>query len=980
MKRSRTFLHRVKKISISVCMLFLICAFLMTAQVQISQVCAVSTQERETIRVGYIEDPSYHYRDESGVHKGYDVEYLQEISQYTNLEYEYVQGSWEQLMEWIQNGQIDMMGFTGYMDSRKALMNYTGEPAGYLPVALYARGDNSAFEFNDIQAINGKRVGIVSGTKQCDEFAAFQTQNGIQCQVQLYDTNTAIRQALRNGTIDLGLCVTAGAPNDLKAVIRFKNENYYYVVSKNKPELLAKINYAMNQILSMDMDFNDELRAKYFGNSITKTLFLTKEEKQYIQQKKTLRVAYDPAFYPLERCSSETNHIEGISNDIIQEICQRVGLEYQDVRSGNYKEALELLKNGKVDILTCVSRGYVLQPDCSFWVTRPYLEAQMICVENRGRRDGIHTIALPNEYYVKEEIDKFYPGAQVVYFNSVEECMDAVASGKADATFANFYVATYLMSSAKFHNLNGAVLNNMTEDMAIGISKNLDPMLLSILNKGIESISSDRMNDIISEHTFQKRQYSALDMIYTNPLGFAITVMMIGVIIFFLLLSLLHNRQMAADKMRKLYYHDKLVDHGNYNYLLENAERIMSKNKDQWYAAVYADMVDFKFINDTYGYEEGDKILKEVGDLFKLFIDQDEEFARLYADHFVLLLKFNNLSAFDNRMEELGNRLEVLSEVDERSYRFLFHSGIYVFQQNELPFNVAVDYANYAKKTIPRTHENVYLYYSNEIKKRILKEKELELMMKGALSKEQFVPYFQPKVDVYTGEVVGAEALVRWCHPEKGLLSPGEFIPYFEKNGFVVKLDMYMYGEVCKRIRKWMDAGKEVFTISCNMSYFHVVNPEFPKLMKELTDSYGVPAELIELELTETVAVNNLNAVIQCGQSLMKYGFSVSIDDFGSGYSSISLLQQITVNVLKLDKDFVQVGATGTFQRDLVQALVSAVKKNDIMVVCEGIETREQEEFIKSIGCRLAQGYRYYKPMPDNEFEKLLKANGEVYS
>ena len=202
------------------------------------------------------------------------------------------------------------------------------------------------------------------------------------------------------------------------------------------------------------------------------------------------------------------------------------------------------------------------------------------------------------------------------------------------------------------------------------------------------------------------------------------------------------------------------------------------------------------------------------------------------------------------------------------------------------------------------------------------------------------------------------------------MISQDFFIPYFEISGFITKIDMYMFGETCRILKKWMDECKQVFPVSCNFSYLDILGNNFTKYLKIMSERHGVPPELLELELTESVAAQHIDVVNSSGKELSNYGFRLSIDDFGAGYSSLSLLQILKIDVLKLDRTFIQRGLEGKLAHDLVSSLVSTFKNNSIQIVFEGIETEEQGNFVKSLGCSIVQGFYYSKPLPLSEFEE----------
>ncbi len=282
-----------------------------------------------------------------------------------------------------------------------------------------------------------------------------------------------------------------------------------------------------------------------------------------------------------------------------------------------------------------------------------------------------------------------------------------------------------------------------------------------------------------------------------------------------------------------------------------------------------------------------------------------------------------------------------------------------------------MDRANTARKTIKGGHKNSFAFYDKEMHKKILKEKEIENSMVDALNNGEFIVYFQPKYSLSDYQIIGAEALVRWDNPQKGLIPPIEFIPVFERNGFIVNIDFYVFEEVCKKIREWMDEGQKVVPISVNLSRMHFVNSNFIEEFKLIVDKYKIPTRLIELELTETAVLDNIEGLLDTMNNLKEKGFVISMDDFGTGYSSLNLLKELPVDILKLDRAFFTEKDESNNEKIVISNVIKMAKELKMKVISEGVETISQVEFLKQIGCDMVQGYLFSKPMPVKEFEKI---------
>lgn len=264
---------------------------------------------------------------------------------------------------------------------------------------------------------------------------------------------------------------------------------------------------------------------------------------------------------------------------------------------------------------------------------------------------------------------------------------------------------------------------------------------------------------------------------------------------------------------------------------------------------------------------------------------------------------------------------------------------------------------------------NVSLY-DDSLRKNLLRERQILDEMENALTSHQFEVYYQPKYDIYSDTVSGAEALIRWNHPEMGFLSPGEFIPIFERNGFITRLDFYVWEEVCRAISEWKKQGWKVVPVSVNISRMDFGISDLAERITMLAEKYQIERELLHLEITESVYTDEPQYIIQTVKVLRDNGFKIEMDDFGSGYSSLNMLSKLSIDVLKLDMKFIQKSEEN--QKNILGFVISLAKWMNLATVAEGVETQEQVERLKSFGCDYVQGYFFAKPMPGEEFENYL--------
>ncbi|MBY2479137.1 bifunctional diguanylate cyclase/phosphodiesterase [Clostridioides difficile] len=444
------------------------------------------------------------------------------------------------------------------------------------------------------------------------------------------------------------------------------------------------------------------------------------------------------------------------------------------------------------------------------------------------------------------------------------------------------------------------------------------------------------------------------------------------IICIILIFYIIYDKLNVKIKLQKIAYTDSLTGASTMDKFVIDANKILFKNTQEKYALLYIDIDKFKYINDLFGYEVGNEILRNLTKIIKNNIFEDEIFARISADNFTIIMKYVEEKDITNRLNNIFEELDLFNNNQEEKYKLVLSCGIYFILPEDKDINSIIDRANIPHKMAKGGHKSSYAFYDNKIHDQEIKEKEMENTMFSSLENKEFIVHLQPKIELDTGEIQGSEALVRWKNPDKGLIPPNEFIPFFEKNGFVINLDLYVLEEICIQLRKWINAGINPVTISVNVSRIHLYCNNFIETYKNIIDKYGIPAKYIELELTENIIFDNFDILIDIMNNLKEIGFLISMDDFGSGYSSLNMLKEIPMDILKLDQKFIMETYNSNRSKIIVTKVIEMAKELGMKVVSEGVETEEQFELLKEVKCDMAQGYLFGKPMPIEEFEKLI--------
>ena len=426
--------------------------------------------------------------------------------------------------------------------------------------------------------------------------------------------------------------------------------------------------------------------------------------------------------------------------------------------------------------------------------------------------------------------------------------------------------------------------------------------------------------------------------------------------------------------MERVKGEDQLTGAMSYEKFKLEAVKTIKKRKGR-YTLLFLGIQDFSRINDEYGYEIGDQVLRRFTEEIQEGLQEGELLCRIKGDDFAALMNQRPMERIYQRVKELSDSLTGMFRKRFPNIAINCFSGIYDISDDEEYISRCLDRAMKARKVaLKNIYETKGVYvYSKEFEDQEREREETNRTMKNSLQKGYFKVYFQPKVDIVSNEIIGAEALVRLVDKDNNLISPGRFIPLAEENGLIVEIDKFVYEETFRLIKKWQDAGKKVPLISVNVSRLHLLNDELPSYMKGLSDKYGLKPEQIELEITESVFFEDTERLIDMIKQMKDIGYITSMDDFGAGFSTLSLMKSLPVDVIKLDGGFFLKNQLDDKSRAVISAMMQLAENLGFDVVSEGVETIEQVDFIKQQGSRCVQGFYFYKPMPADQFEKLLK-------
>ena len=467
-----------------------------------------------------------------------------------------------------------------------------------------------------------------------------------------------------------------------------------------------------------------------------------------------------------------------------------------------------------------------------------------------------------------------------------------------------------------------------------------------------------------------------------GPMATAYAILLVCLLGILYLACRVYLIQKAGRKMlERAAYVDEVTGDASYAKFMLDAQKLLHTYTDKKYALAVLNIKRFQYINDLYGYEEGDRALKRVMKALREAVGTYECAARMQSDHYAVLLVYEDQNQLQERLDMILEKIEC--EADNRvggtPYVLKVQAGVYMVQQREEMLESMLDRAAMAARSEYNPEINSCNFYSETIRRRMLRNREIEDRFSEALKNQEFYLCYQPKFQVEVQRFCGAEALVRWEDPKTGAISPAEFIPVLEHSGSIVELDEFVLEMACSQIHRWLQEGIEVLPVSVNVSQLHLYRLNFVERYLEIIDRHQIPHELIQLEMTETALFSNEDILSESLEELRSRGIRILMDDFGSGYSSVTMLKSMPIDILKIDKSMVDSVEDNEKVRLILSSIIRLAQSLHISVTAEGVENKAQYEILKSMKIDDIQGYYCARPMSADQYACILKSPQKKY-
>ncbi|MBR4721295.1 MAG: EAL domain-containing protein [Clostridia bacterium] len=955
--------------------LFVIYMLLLTVILAISsQLCVLAKNSGRTVRVGWYESP-FNTTDESGRRTGYAYQYQQKIAAYSGWQYEYVEGSWTDLLEMLVDGRIDLMSDVSYTEERAKNMLYSAHPMGSEDYFVFVAPGNTEIKQDDYSTFNGKRIGINKGSVQIGFYNKWAAENNVHAElVEMTGTEFENIEDLNSGKIDMYVTLDAfGDTEHTVPVCKIGSSDFYFAVNKNHPEILAELNTAMNRIQGENPYYYQQLYAKHINTSGI-NMYLSSEEIEWLESHGTVRVGYQDNYLSFCAKDPKTGELTGALKDYLEiasDCLMNAHIDFEAFVYPTAAAALEAVKKGEVDCMFPANLTDYDGETQGFFMTPPLMSTDMSAVVQESehksflKKDNI-TVAVnignPNyDLFLQDH----FPDWRAIYFQNTPVCLKAISEGRADCLLISNYRFNNISKLCEKYHLV-PVSTGVEMDYCLAVSRE-NTILYSILSKITHIVPDSSVDAALSYYYTEDARVGVLDLIVRH-LGVVIFIVL--AILLTILLLLLYNVRAKKEALNNLELieatqTDALTGLYTKTYFMEYANRMYLENPDRPLDAIVLNINRFHTVNAINGHLFGDSVLEAISGEIKVFLSENEGIAGHFeADHFSIICShFDDYRALYDRLQE---KIEALSTNAEIRLRM----GVMPWQKGTPPQHL-IEQALVACNIARRRFKDPLVIFDDTLREQENREMRILSDLPRALKEHEFEVYYQPKYDIRRDSPVlcGAEALVRWRHPDLGILSPGEFIPLFEENGNVEDIDKYVWKEAAKQVAIWQKKYKRLIPVSINLSRVDVFDPNIEQILDGILEENGLDYSAISLEVTESAYSESTEEIISVIKRLHKKGYRIEMDDFGTGYSSLNMLYSMPIDGIKMDRAFVRNIEHSEKNMNFVELILDIANNLNVPVIAEGVETEMQYQTLKKVGCSFAQGFYFSLPLTAYEFE-----------
>lgn len=938
---------------------------------------------KHNIRAGFVSAPGYISANRDGIISGLVYDYTQMVATYAGMKISFSPCTPDRCQTMLEQGDLDLLLNVIKTEEDNPLYVYSDSKLTSMAVNISHNDAPAGTGIFNVGWRFGFSNSLLSFKDVCTALNSSNMEYGLDYTLMAYADPFEMFEDYKLGKLD-GVIYTANQiKDDVQSNSTLTYVDTYIVAKAEKKDLINRINSGARKLLRDFPLYREQLYTKHMGKSKFK---LDKEEISFIRENPEIEILAIDEESPFG--DFVNGEYEGTIQEIIKEILDTAGLKARFIEESTYAEMLDDFAAGKAHAMVAFSSDFNWARINDVNITFPYTNINYVAVKRKGDLLPPDPVVAGVERNYNSTLlfnSKGFKGTPNTY-PTYKECLRAVLDGEADCTYMNDIIARRILNEDGYEGLetDGNIVYSMP--ISFALHRNAKPELMSILNKAITHADTVKINSAVEKLLFRENYTitkSFLKHVYmANPfLVQAVGCIAIAMLLLFIMFLII-RKIMLNHRFWKDIYTEKTTGMHNFNwvdkYLQKKIDILKARKKKGKLFILALTIRELSLLSEKNSQEEIGKSLREV---FKK-VEKDFSFVEEIAvesgfSHIYLLCSIPDGKTPAELAHVLIDTLTTC-RICSKEIHLNFNAGVCL-----LPLDKQVPVRTLMINAVEALNEaagnnRVVGVFKHEIRDKLLKQNHMLELMTKAMKNHEFKIWLQPKYDLDTHKVIGAEALVRWDSPELGFIMPGEFIKLFENNSSVYNLDYYMLEGVCELQLERSRQGLAMIPVSVNQSSLHISEEGYLRRMKHIADKYKLEKGSIELEITDISKVDlssqqSLLKIQQLIVGLRELGYEISMDDSCSGYSSLAIMQGVEMTTLNLDRILIESAEKSTRAETLLRKAIEFGHGLNMRVLCKGIERPEQEEILKRNGCNRAQGYLFAKPMPIAEFNSFVK-------
>ncbi len=950
----------------------------------------IQANDSNVVRVGYI-DVTDMILDESSIDKkGYGIEIFQTIEYYSDLTFEYIEVQYLDIARAIQSGEIDIIGPLGYESARAEIFSFTQETFANAEIILVSDQNTDAF-YNDPQSIDGKSVMIFEGNPYNAFLENYLDQHNISVEYVIADEYSDFLEHSADFYLATSSSSGRDFAKDFKVIAKLGIIDLRFMAPPQNKDILEEIDQALKIVKISEHGFYDRIYNEYFDYIESFDYALSKDQASLLRGK-NFTVGYASDHQPYQY-TADDGSAQGINVQLLNTLAEKHQFTVQYEPFDNLETVNESFP--QFDIILSMT-GSLEEYSQYYNYTEAYTQQQIVLFTKNqlsekiaANNDDVTFGIIEYNVFNYDLLHSTFERTSLKTFSNLETLLDAFGKNEIDGMFLTSNGSDYALArlGSKDYSL---YVTRIKLPFHLFISKTLPTLYLSVFNIMSRDLSTQEIEEIsLIERSVFLPRVSILDLVIEN---LPITIGVLAAIILIIAVYYFYTQKKHYEAVLEVVNYDAITGLPTMYMFQDKMKKALSTAQSGEYEVVSLDIDHFKNINKTFGREAGNKVLATLARVLTVALGstltEKQKALRLNIHQAECALRENTILGKDAAdrilifqkhdgdvdLKEVWRSAvkPALASIIGENYPVHLSVGKYIIESPHGMCDIMIDNANRARVQGKSAVKSTFIEYTPKDKKHQEVTTEILFRMEGALKNKEFSVFYQPKVRLDDFTIQGAEALVRWNPMGENPIYPDAFIPLFEATGFIYELDCYVFEEVCRFI-SYNRSFINLPIISVNLSGHTVLYSKTIRRLIDILAKYKVSPSEIDLEVTESAILNQEEILAAKVKLYHSFGFSVSLDDFGAGASSLNRLSSLSVDILKMDKAFLDCGFNCSKKFALVKAVINMAKDLELKLVAEGVETKEQVSILRDMGCDYIQGYYFSKPLKEEDFFDLLR-------